>query len=212
MKQYVLVLCLLFSGCTRYAPRASHPLVYYNSSVNAEFADGTWLSRYNAAPSVEERNRLIGEFVWTVDRTYDRFEVAFYSGKATEDIAGDFLELGLGGASTLLSSVATKSILALAAVTVTGGKASLDSHLFNMQSREAIVAQMRALRTLQLVQIEQGMQQPLSAYSLTQGIIDVQTYYAAGSIVNALQAISQNASAQAVSATQILRNLHPPVH
>lgn len=212
MKKIAIAMSLLFlTGCTRYAPRAPRPLAYYNSQINTEFSSGTWFTAYNTAPSVSERNRLIGEFVWSIDRNYDRFEVAFYNGKAKEDIAGDFLGLGLGGASTLLTNAATKSILALIATTVVGGKASIDDHWYNMQTREAIVSQMRALRANQLMQIDQGMKDSLDSYSLTQGIIDAQAYYQAGSVVEALQAISQNAGAQATSAKKMLNQMRNPV-
>lgn len=202
-----LILAAALTGCTHYSPRIAHPLNYYNSTVNAEFKAGTWLATYNAGPTMDARNRLLGEFVWSVDRNYDRFETAFYTGKAKEDVAGDFLGMALGGVSTLIANEATKSILALVAATIVGGKASIDAHWYNMQTREAIVSQMRALRATQLALIEQGMTQPLATYPLTQGIIDVQAYYAAGSIVDALQAISQSASTQAVAARENLARM-----
>lgn len=206
----LMLLCLSLLGCTHYAPRTPRPLAIYNASVNTELSSGTWLSTYDASPSIAARNHLIDEFIWSVDRNYDVFEIQFYSGKATGDIIGDFLGLGLGGAAVLANAQHTKTILALAASTVVGAKASLDARWYDASSREAIVSQMRALRAEQLVELNQGLASPLSAYSLDQGIIDVQAYYQAGSVVEALQQISQTASAQATAAKLTLKQMRKP--
>ena len=208
MKKLGLLLCsILLVGCTHYAPRAPRPLAIYNNAINTEIGNGSWLTNYDAAPSVAARNHLISEFVWSCDRNFDRFEVQFYSQQATFDVVGDFLELGFGGAGALLGSAHTKTILAVVATSLIGAKASVDYRWFNSQTRNAIVSEMEALRATQLAVIEQGEALPLAKYSLDEGIIDVQAYYQAGTILRALQAINQNTSAQAVAARETLRKM-----
>lgn len=209
-----LCLALALTGCARYQPRVSKSMVVYGAQVNKELASPTWLLDYQASPAVspeqkavklQQRNHLISEFIWNIDRSYDRFEIQFYSNKATNDIAGDFLGLGLTGAATLAGAPGTKTILSLIASTAVGGKASIDLNWYNSETRETIVSQMRALRATQLIVLEEGMNQPLEAYSLDQGIRDAQAYYQAGSVVSALQAIANNASNQAASAKAALQ-------
>lgn len=208
----ILVLALMMVGCAEYRPRAPRALGSYTAAANAELS-GNWLSSYDALPydtpaallaKQQARNQLISAFIWAVDRNYDRFEVQFYSNKATEDIAGDFIGIALGSATVFTASAHAKTILATVAAAVVGTKASVDAHWYNTQTRESVVSEMRALRATQLTVIETGMTNPVSAYSLDQGILDVQAYYQDGSIVSALQAIAQMTSSNAVAAKATL--------
>lgn len=221
MKIFILALiCSLLAGCARYQPNIPKVLGVYNSDVNADIAGGTWLSAYDAMPEMtptdlaakqERRNHLLGEFIWSVDRNYDRFEVAYYENVAKADIVADFLGLGLGASSTMLNgSSHAKTILAITASTVIGGKASIDAHWYDSRSRDAIVAEMRALRAQQLMLIDSAMASPINAYTLDQGISDVQAYFQAGTLVSALQEIAQSAGAQQAAAKAVLKSIHPP--
>ena len=153
----------------------------------------------------QARNRLLSAFIWSVDQNYDQFEVKFYSDKATEDIAGDFIGIALGSATVFTASAHAKTILATVAAAVVGTKASVDAHWYDTQTRESVVSEMRALRATQLTVIETGMTNPVSAYSLDQGILDVQAYYQDGSIVSALQAIAQMTSSNAVGEGDLMQ-------
>ena len=208
-----LAVCLLsFLGCSAYRPRSPRSLSSYTSEASKSFSPG-WLAAYNAMPEAtaaeqaakqEVRNSLLSEMVWLVDRNYGRFETAFYANKATEDIAGDFAGILLGGATVFTGSTHAKTVLSVVAAAATGGKASIDAHWYNTQTRDAIVAEMRALRTSQLASIMTNMGQPLSEYPLSQGLLDVQDYYQDGSISSALQAISQSAVKDATAAKATL--------
>jgi hypothetical protein len=218
-RAFVVSLCLgglLFPGCTRYAPRSPKPISVYLSTIDQELSTAAWLTAYRALPEdtpaqvarkTNERNRLINEFLWTIDSSYNRFEVNFYAGTAEQDIGVDWITLGLSTAGTLTLANSTKTILSAAASAVTGGKASFDAHWLDKQTRYAIVAQMQALRATALATIQQGMRQGLLEYSLDQGIRDCQTYYEQGSVVAALQAIASSAGAQATAAKQLLRSV-----
>ena len=206
---------LILSGCTRYTPRTPTPLVDYNAQVLAELTSGTWLTLYDQMPAntpteigskIARRNHLLSEFIWSVDRNYDHFEVMFYAGKAEQDIVGDFLALGLGGAGVLTGNAHTKTIIALPASTALSGKTSIDERWYDSQSRELVVGEMRALRAEQLVVLKQGMQQDLG-YSLNNGVLDVQTYFQAGSIVEALQQIKLASSQQLTAAKTALEQM-----
>ena len=215
MKPYVLILCLFTFACGSYTPRAPKPIGVYQQTVNQELTGSAWLTSYNAMPEtspdqvaakVAQRNRLLYDFIWGIDRNYEKFEVAFYAGKASWDILGDLVQIGIGGAGVLSGAERVKSVLAASATMAAGSKASVDSHWVDSQTRTVIVAQMQALRATQLGVIQQGMAQPLAEYPLEQGIRDAQAYFGAGTVVSALQAISTNASAQATAAKAALRH------
>lgn len=217
-KLFILSMVLIFTGCAHYNPRAARALVYYNSQINAYLATD-WLTAYDHMPEMtpqqiasktEQRNRLLSEFIWSVDRNYDRFEIQFYSNQAATDVASDFISMGLAGGAVLTGNGHTKTILAMIASFATGAHASIDARWYNSQTREAIVSEMRALRATQLALIEQSMEATLSAYTLDQGILDVQAYYAAGSVVSGLQAISETASSHADAAQKALQQMRRP--
>lgn len=209
----VLVLTLLMTGCLRYQPKTVTPAAFYQKQVTGELSSSGWLNRYNQLAEVtpdeqftkaKERNRLLNEFVWLVDVSYANFEAGFYGARATGDVAADFLQLGLTGATTLTNGQRAKTILALVATTTAGGKASIDAHWYDQQSRSAIVAKMRASRLTQLAVIEQGMRTQLKDYPLEQGLRDVQAYYEAGTVVGALQQISADAGTEQAAGKQKL--------
>jgi hypothetical protein len=187
----------------------------YQQTVTQELSGSAWLTAYNSMPEstadqqnakMAQRNRLLYDFIWPVDAGYNRFEVAFYTGVATEQTAFGLAQIGLGGAGTLASAERVKTVLASAATMLAGTNATISSQWFNQATRTTIVSEMQALRASQLSVIQQGMGQPLASYPLEQGIRDVQQYFMAGTVVSALQAISTNASAQAQAAKQALRH------
>jgi hypothetical protein len=211
----VFFLALFTVACGSYTPKAPKPITVYQKDVTQELSGNGWLTAYNAMPEgtadqqaakVAQRNRLLYDFVWGIDRNYEKFEVEFYAGKASWDIAGDLVQIGLSGAGVLSSAERVKTVLAAAATMASGTKASIDDRWINNETRQVIVSEMQALRSTQLGVIQQGMAQPLAAYPLEAGIRDVQAYFTAGTVVSALQAISTNASSQAAQAKAALRH------
>lgn len=213
MAAIFILAVVALTGCTHLRARAPQPLNDYNKHINAYFA-GTltadWLTDYNAMPEdtpaaiaakMSQRNKILSQMIWVVDRGYDSFELAFYSNKATTDIAADWLGIGLGGWGGLAASAGTKSIIAIVSSGVSGANASIDARWFNNQTREALVSQMRANRAAQMVIINTLWSKPLTACPLERDIVAVQKLYQAGSLVDALQSISQSAGAQAVQNT-----------
>lgn len=205
MTYLLLASLILLTGCTTYRPRGPRPLLVYNTRVNQDLSSVHWLDAYDTAPTVAARNHILSEFIWSVDHSYNAFETSFYSNKAAEDIGADVIGLGLGGATTLTGSAHAKTILALAASTIVGAKASVDAHWYDQQTRAALVAEMRALRAAQLLIIVGGMKKDLSGYTLDHGIVDIQRYYEAGSVSSALQEITGSANSQASAATAAVK-------
>ena len=211
----ILMAVIVLGGCTHLRPRSPSPLTVYNKQINKNLSSN-WLAQYDAMPEATpaeqatkaaQRNHLLRQFVSSVDHNYYNFETSYYSNKAIEDISGDFIGIALGGATVFTESAHAKTILATVAAAIVGGKASVDAHWYDSRTREAIVMQMHALRDTQLTVIETGMGGSLASYPLDQGILDVQEYYQAGSISSALQAISQTANSNAVTARAARRQI-----
>ena len=214
-KLWILALALL-TGCSAYQPKAVIPNKFYLKQAKVELS-GDWIATYNALPEAtavqqqfktEERNRRLNELIILVDNSYSQFESGFYGGVAKGEIASDFLQLGLSGAGAITNGERVKTILALVATTTAGGKASIDAHWYDQQSRSAIVAKMRASRLTQLAVLEQGMLDSLGDYPLEQGLRDIQTYYSEGTVSSALQEIAVDAGQQTSVAKQTLKKLH----
>jgi hypothetical protein len=132
------------------------------------------------------------------------------------NVGGDFVSLGLTATSSVTGSAHLKSVLSAVATGTTGLKTSVDKNFLDQQTRSAIVQQMRALRASQLalIQDEKHMKNKLSEYSLEAGLSDVYSYYDAGTVVGALQAIAASASqtTQKAQDKQQQNSLHPQIH
>lgn len=173
----------------------------YRASI-AQDLSGGWLANYRALPEgtdaekavkQERRNQIINEFVWFADDAYYQWEPNFYASGATISTIFDFASLGLTGATTVANS---PKVLGAMATGVQGGNASIAKNFYDQQSRSVIVQKMRQLRDAALVRIADGENKDLTAYSLDQGIVDVQNYYYAGTVTAALQGLASSTATQ----------------
>ncbi len=213
-KTLALLVCLLvpLAGCSPLRPRSPKMLSSYTAEAGNGFAPG-WLSAYNALPDAAKqgvRNSLLLRSVWLVDRNYDKFEVAYYANKATEDILGDVTAILLGGSTVFTASSHAKTVISVVGSAVVGAKASVDAHWYDSQTRDAVVKEMQALRASQLAAIMTGISQTPSAYTMEQGMLDIQEYYQSGSISSALQAINQSANSDNTASKAVLDKARHP--
>jgi hypothetical protein len=208
----LLVLVFFVSGCSVYRPKSPIPASYSKQTLQ-DVSSPTLLQVYNAMPQgttveqtakVARRNQILTELIYLVDQNYYSFENHFYGTQATFSTTTDFINLGLTAAGSVTGTAELKSILSATATGVTGAKTSVEKNFFDQQSRAAVVAKMRALRATQLatLQDENHMKAGVTGYSLEAGISDVSSYYDAGTVVGALQSISQSAGQQATDAAQ----------
>jgi hypothetical protein len=170
----------------------------------ADVSQPNLLAVYNALPDgndaqvktkVARRNQILQELITIVDQNYEAFEARYYGSDASVNFAGDVVNLGLTGVSSVTGTAHLKSVLSAIATGTTGIKTSYQKNYFDQQTRAAVVQQMRALRAsaLTTLQDENHMKAGLTAYSLEQGLSDIDDYYNAGTIIGALQAIAQSA-------------------
>jgi len=208
---------LCIQGCSVYKPKSAVPSGYLKA-ISDDLSRPDTIQKYNAMPEssddeikakIARRNQLLNEMIYLVDQNYSKFESHFYGGQAAFSTVADAANLGLTGASSVTGTAELKSILSATATATTGFKTSVEKNFFDQQSRAAIVAKMRSLRAAQLATLndENHMKAGLTVknagdktYSLEAGISDVGAYYDAGTVVGALQSISQSAGTEASGA------------
>lgn len=221
----VLALALILSLTTAcgsvYRPKAPVPISILSSPYISDLSSPTLIKDYDAIPDgplkLARRNAILYEYIWLIDSNYDVYESNFFSGQAFVNTAGDILAMGLASAATVTGANTTKTLLAALSVGVVGTRLTYQKNFFDQATRESIVQAMRAARLTTLVSIQEGMnicvkitiscQNPSLSYTLEQGLMDVESYYSAGTVIGALMSISETTSQQAFTARQALKSM-----
>ncbi len=209
---FTLGLGLLTSGCDSirgYPKRVvsekaelSMLLPYFTDNV-LELYDG----KPDEATKREYRDEVVNARLRAIDIEFDIFERSINAQKNASQIGTDWAVLGLSGAGAVASGAATKAILAAISGGVTGAKLSWDKTLYYEKTMPALIAQMEASRTEQLVNIRLGLAQSSTNYPLAQALVDVDNYYKAGTLPGAVIAVNNSAGAQTQQNKQALRNI-----
>lgn len=148
------------------------------------------------------RNEVIYQVLQLIDDNYNQFENDLFMQRATSNIAGDMLEMGIAAATGITNGERVKSILGIAATAVKGARKSIDSNYFRERTTEVIAMKMRASRARVLQTIHQGIRLPVGEYPLGAGLDDLVNYLHAGSINAAFLELAQDAGADAKVARQ----------
>lgn len=207
MRIFLLLVIVLCSSCTssRWSVRDTPPAVSYESSLIEKYKDGHVPEA--ASKTAEGRNFFITEIIYLSNVAFDDYEQSLYKASSTFEIITDLLILGLTSSSAFASGSVVKTVLAATAAATTGVKTSVDRAYFKEQSRLALLAKMREMRQRRLVIIRSSMELPIDAYPLTDAMLDLQAYNGAGSMVAALQRITEEASMGLDMADQELLHL-----
>jgi len=196
------------ANATRFSAKYGNDTLL-NSAINAAEADMTG----------KQRNILLNDLILFVDLNYNHWEKLLYDKKAGFDLSTDAAVLGIGGATALTGTTAVANILGQITTGITGFKTAVDSDLLQKNAIPALVAKMRAARATQLLKMQAAMTKtvkdqptgptPLAEYSVERGLIDVNAYYAAGTVVSALQDITAKASEEKKAAEDQTTKLKP---
>ena len=116
--------------------------------------------------------------------------------------------LGLSGAGAVLVPATTKGILAAISGFVTGGKASIDKNLLFDKTVLVMLGRMDALRKAALVTVQTGLKSTeWKSYPLSEALVDVEAYYAAGTIPSAINNINADTGEKLKKSEGELRDL-----
>jgi hypothetical protein len=119
--------------------------------------------------------------------------------KAWADFSGSVVSAGLG-----IAGGGTAQIMSALVTAVESTKTAVNKDLLQGQTITAIIAKMRALRATKLVLIRQAMQSGLGPYPPSQALIDLMEYHNDGTLVGALQSITEQAAAEKEKARDAL--------
>jgi len=168
----------------------------------------------------QERNRLLNDLILLIDLNYYHWEKLFYDKKAYTDFGSAVAATTLSSVSALVGGDEAKTILSAISSGITSTGVTFNSKVLQDQSLTAIFAKMRANRATQLAVLQAHMVEldenkkpigatPVATYSVQQGLLDIVTYYNAGTFVAAIQDIVGKAASEKNASDAIVNNLKP---
>ena len=150
---------------------------------------------------VECRNNILDARMRAVDMTFGNYERALYREGIGIGIGTDWVTLALNAVGSVTKA---SKPLAAAAGAITGARSSYEKQALYNLTLPVMMAQMSAKRKDMLARIRQGETQSVAAYSLFQGLNDVDSYEAAGTMPGAVADMATNAGVQSKQADQKL--------
>jgi hypothetical protein len=166
--------------------------------------DGSWLANINTcqAPARDAtvckilRNNIINEMLLITNHYYHVYEGNMIAGKARNNFYTGALRSSLETAGALITVANTTKILSgLAALTGTLQESANQEFYFD-NTIDALITQMRADRTKAVIPLLTKQDADYDKYSIEAAILDINTYYRAGTIASAIISISESASAE----------------
>ncbi len=148
----------------------------------------------------KERNDLVYRLIFLCDYRFNRYEADLMLGKATRDSFVDMSMFGLNAASTLITPGAQTKMLAAIAGGLGFSRATVEKNFYLNHTAPVLMAKMRALREEKLNEIVKNLSRGVSSYPASLAILDVLDYYNRGTMVGALQAISNDTAVQTIRA------------
>jgi hypothetical protein len=168
----------------------------------APYLSPTIVTQYSKCPDkVECRNDILDARMRAVDMTFANFERALYREGIGIGVGTDWVTLALNAVGSVTKA---SKPLAAAAGAITGARSSYEKQALYNLTLPVMMAQMSAKRKDVLARVRQGETQSVAAYSLFQGLNDVDSYEAAGTIPGAVADMITNAGVQSKQADQKL--------
>jgi hypothetical protein len=162
------------------------------------------------------RNDVLNDYIFLIDTNYNFWEKNTYNKKAFADFGSDFSAATLSTLSGIVTGggvQGAKSLLSFISAGITSTKASFNQDVLQNQSLIAMLANIRASRTKKLVALQSGMykksstddsatvtDRPIAEYSLGQGLVDLASYYQAGTFIGGFQDMMDKAGADKAAA------------
>jgi len=153
------------------------------------------------------RNEVVHARIRAINLNYNSFLKELSSESKSLNIGADSTVLLLGAAGAISTVSSTQAILAAASATVTGAKTSFDKNAFYDSTVPALISQMNASRKDVLARIYAGLELDHPKYSLMKALIDIEDYFQAGTIVGAVNAISESSGEQKVKADKRIERI-----
>jgi hypothetical protein len=154
---------------------------------------------YYAAPAAQReaiRDELVYGKMQVLEDDFLDFEKSLNSAGNYVSVGSDLAVLLLSGVAATTGGTTTKSALAAASAGIVGARAVVNKDLYYQKTLPALISQMQANREKARLVIIQNLKQPDSVYPLNSAEIDLKKLEEAGSLLNAVNDISQQATSQ----------------
>ncbi len=154
-------------------------------------------SRLDESSRMKYRNDWLAGRMYAIDMQYTVYEAALTRERQGVGFGAAVAAIGLTTASTLVSAVATKDILAGTAGAVTGARAAYDNDVLLAHSVQWIQSQMRTRRSQVAERLLRGMKNSTTNYPLAAALLDLEDYYRAGTFTGGMIATTETLGADA---------------
>lgn len=184
------------------------------AKVVAKWEQELALTDVTAIATRKDRNDLVYRLIFLCDYRFNRYEADLMLGKATRDSFIDMSMFGLTTASSLMTQGASTKMLSAIAGGLGFSRATVEKNFYVNHAAPVLMAKMRALRAEKLNEIVQNLSRGIGTYPASLAIIDVLDYYNRGTMLGALQAISNDTAVQVIKAeggTAVAARKAPPV-
>ncbi len=148
----------------------------------------------------ESRNALVYRLIFLCDHRFSRYEADLMLGKAARDSFIDLSMFGLTSAAALMTPGSATQILAAIAGGLGFSRNTMEKNFYMNHTAFVLMAKMRALRKEKLNEITAKLRCSSRTYPVEMAIVDVLDYYNRGTMLGALQAISNDTSIQELKA------------
>lgn len=160
------------------------------------------VTEYNNNATAEERkkairNQIIFSDISQIDKNFNSFKSDLNSQENILRLGTDFIGLALAGLGATIPGAGTKAALAAASAGVIGANAAIDKDVLYQKTIIALVTEMEAQRSQEFAKIITNTNSDTTKYPLEFASKDLQDYYQAGTLVNALEGVNQSASTKA---------------
>lgn len=192
----LLLAGMMVGGCTAIT---GHPNRPFNPQVDMETLKPTTdlafvLNEYRTASNKKEiRNDFINARIYFIDQSFEDYQHDLAREGVILDIGADWSQVALSLAAGVVPLAATKTVLSTVSGGIGSAKGSVDKNLFYKKTMEVLLVKMKANRAELLTQIQQRMIQGTALYPLTAALLDLEAYYRAGTLAQALVGIIETA-------------------
>ena len=190
----------LLTGCANQASNPFAPASPLAGSVVAKWEQelaAVDLRDYRREP---ERSALVYRLLFISDYHFSRYEAKMMLGKAAGDTFIDMSMFGLNSAAALLTPGDATQVLSAISGGLSFSRNTIEKNFHMNQTTPVLIARMRALRKEKLNEIAANLRQSPRVYPIELAIIDVLDYYNRGTMLGALQSVSNETAAQEIRA------------
>jgi len=200
-----LTSCAAVEGFQK-TPEASSTTEARRSLYYGEHADDAY---YAAAPADRQkvRDELVYGKMQVLEDDFLDFERSLNSSGNYVTAGSDLAVLLLNGVAATTGGLAAKSALSAASGGIVGAQGVVNKDLYYQKTLPALVSQMQATREKARLTIIENLKLSDSTYPLNSAEIDLKRLEEAGSLINAVNDISQQATNQKNGTDAQIQNL-----